>query len=236
MDLLSIFGNLASIISLLDGLRKKQCDTIDYQQKENTIIYQSRPEMKIMEYKNHLARLKYGTKKPCDIELFLAHIQHIEVDGSKNKPKVKAFYNSDHFDQNEWCCVIYTLKNVGKTDINSLDIICLFKRDTCIFPVDNAKCFADKHLLNYSECYDKKIRTGETITLKLCYHKDAIITGGVSALLHIGMVDDNGRYWVQPLFAPIDKVYESRQVLQKKYMEELTITTAEECFANPTLW
>lgn len=136
----------------------------------------------------------------------------------------------------EWCCVIYSFKNVGKTNISVLDIICNYKRDTCIFPCAEAMKYAERNLLNYSYCYDRKIRIGDTTTVKICYHKDAIITGIFSAILSVGMRDDNGKYWTQPLFAPQNKVYDSRPISPKDYTEELRYDIAEECFRKPWLW
>ena len=109
-------------------------------------------------------------------------------------------------------------------------------KDTCIIPADRATWYAENHILNYSECYDRKIRVGSSITLKFCYHKDAIIAGPISAIIHIGIVDDNGRHWVQPLFAPENKIYPSRAISAKEYSAEMDVRIAERCFANPGLW
>ena len=128
------------------------------------------------------------------------------------------------------------IKTGQLTDINSLEIVCTFMKDTCVFPAAKAKWYAENHLLNYSECYDRKIRVGSSITLKFCYHKDAIIAGPISAIIHIGIVDDNGRHWVQPLFAPENKIYESRSISAEEYAAEMDVRIAEKCFANPALW
>lgn len=50
------------------------------------------------------------------------------------------------------------------------------------------------------------------------------------------MIDDNGRYWTQPLFAPQDKIYDSRMISPKEYIEQTRTTLAEECFKKPWLW
>lgn len=156
MEPLSIIGDITSIISSLHDLgndKKESSENKHYKQEE---IHHSRPKFDITEYKDYLSRTNYGIKKPCDIELFVAHIQSVSVRGKKKDPIVDAYYKSEHFNPEEWCCVIYTHKNAGKTDVSSLDIICNYMKDTCIFPVDRASWYADNHLLNYSECYDKK--------------------------------------------------------------------------------
>ena len=74
------------------------------------------------------------------------------------------------------------------------------------------------------------------MSLKICYLEDVIMPGMVSAPMSIGMIDDNGRYWTQPLFAPQDKVYDCRSISVKEYREQLRTDTAEECFKKPWLW
>ena len=236
MDLLSIVGDITSIVSSLHDFRKDRKESSESKQNKREEVHHYRPEFDIVEYKDYLARPRYGTKKPCDIELFVASIQSVSVRGEKKAPVVDAYFKNEHLNPDEWCCVIYTLKNMGKTNINSLDIICNFMKDTCIFPAAKANWYAENHLLNYSECYDRKIRVGSSITLKFCYHKDAIIAGPYSAIIHIGIVDDNGRYWVQPLFAPENKIYESRAISAEEYAAEKDVCIAEWCFANPALW
>ena len=85
-------------------------------------------------------------------------------------------------------------------------------------------------------CFDKKIRVGETITVKFCYHKERIINGTLSAIMSIGLEDCNGRHWMQPLFAPTEKIYDSRMVSYKDYISEVRVDAAIECFKNPMLW
>ena len=150
--------------------------------------------------------------------------------------QINAHYKEEHLNSDEWCCVIYTFKNAGKTDISSMDIIWHFQQSSCIFPADETRQWAEGNLLNYAYCYDKKIRVGDTVSMKVCYHKDAIIPGLISATISIGMIDDNGRYWTQPLFAPQDKLYDSRAISPKDYIEQTRTDMAEECFKKPWLW
>lgn len=221
--------------------RKEQREDAIAVKEEQKEIFQSRPEMDIIEYKNYLSRPGYGIKQKCDIEIFVAHIDHVSVvgNGKKGRKKrewVRAHFTPEDLNSSEWCCVMYTLKNVGKTDISTTNIICNYQRDTCIFPCALVEIFIENNALNYSECFDKKIRSGATVSLKICYHKDRVITSMMSATLSIGMHDANGNYWQQPLFAPADRVYDSRQVAWKEYRAELLPDSAIECFKNPMMW
>lgn len=220
---------------LLDKRKEKREDRLEAR-KERIAIFQNRPEMAVVDYKDYISRTGYGIKQTCDIDLFVAHIDNVTTTGNKKNDVVYAHYRDEDFESKDWCCVIYTLKNAGKTDISSLDIICNFKRDTCIFESENAKKWAADNLLNYWYCYDKKVRVGETVTIKFCYHKDHVITGPISAIMSIVMQDDNGRYWTQPLFAPLEKLYDSRQISYKEYRDDISTEIAEECFKRPYLW
>lgn len=204
--------------------------------KEEKEIFSNRPELEIVEYKDYLSHVGYGVKQKCDIEVFVAGIKNVAINGSGKYRVVCPHYRKEDFNSNDWCAVIYTFRNSGKTDISSLNVICNYKRDTCIFPCNSAERWASENVLNYSYCYDKKIRVGETITVKFCYHKDHILCGTFSANMSIGMEDDYKRHWVQPLFAPQDKIYNSEKTTYKNYMQEIRTDMAEKCFKNPCLW
>ncbi len=72
--------------------------------------------------------------------------------------------------------------------------------------------------------------------MKICYYKDVIMPGMFSAPISIGMIDDNGHYWMQPLFAPQDKICDSRMISPKEYIEQTHTILAEECFKKTWLW
>lgn len=231
---------LGAVITLLTTLvlerrKEKREDQLEAK-KAQLEAFQNRPEMQIVDFKDYLSRTGYGIKQKCDIALFVARIDNVTLEGPKKKPIVCAHYRDDHLNSSDWCCVIYSLKNAGKTDISTLHMIWHFQQSSCIFPADYARQYAEGNILNYAQCYDTKIRAGDTITLKVCYHKDAIIPGMFSTPFSIGMIDDNGRYWTQSLFAPQQKVYDSRSISPKEYIDQKQTKIAEECFKKPWLW
>lgn len=233
----AVAGGAVTLLTtlLLDRRKEKREDRLASKKLQRE-VFQTRPEMQIVDFKDYISRTGYGIKQKCDIELFVAHIEKTTVEDKKKQVIVRARYKKEHLNQGEWCCVMYTFKNVGKTDISTMDIIWHFQQSSCIFPADEARQWADGNLLNYSFCYDKKIRAGEGVTMKICYHKDAIILDMFSATISLGMIDDNGRYWTQPLFAPQDKLYDSRAITPKEYTEQTRIDVAKECFRKPWLW
>ena len=233
----AIFGGVITYITsfILEKRKEKREDRIEAR-KERKLIFENRPELEIVDYKDYIKRTGYGTKQKCDINIVVAHIENVLVSGEKKGQRVEAQYRMEDFNPEEWCCAIYTFKNVGRTDISAMDIICNYKKDTCIFDCDNSVSFAANHLLNYSVCFDKKIKVGETVTVKFCYHKDRVISGMLSSIMSVGLEDSHGRHWIQPLFAPTEKIYDSRMVSYKEYITEIREDSAIECFKNPMLW
>lgn len=233
----AVVGALSGgLVSLLLEKRKEKREDKKENLKAKKEAYENRPEFAVADYKDYTSRVGYGIKQTCDIEVLVIPIENVTITDNNKKMIVNAHYNEEYLNQNDWCCVIYTFKNVGKTDVSSFSIICNYQRDTCILPCDRAEFWARNNMLNYSEIYDQKIRVGETISVKFCYHKDGIITGSISAIMSLGMEDDNERYWLQPLFAPNNKLYDSFAVTRSKYMSEIKTDVAEECFKKPWLW
>lgn len=235
-----VIAVVSSVIGGIIGFFFEQCKEKRVEQKrkdeKEKEIIQNRPEMEIVDYKDYLSRPGYGIKQKSDIDVFVADIHKIVTTGESNSDMVYAYYRESDLVKKDWCCVIYTFKNMGKTDISIFDLICNYKRDTCIFNSNYVEMFTAANVLNYRVCYDKKIRVGESITVKLCYHKEHIGESSFSANMCIGMEDDNGRYWLQPLFSPNDKLYDSYSVTYKEYRDEIRIEKSEECFKKPWLW
>lgn len=224
------------LVSLLLDKRKERREDKKESQKAKKEAHKTRPEFEIADYKDYTARVGYGIKQPCDIEVLVIPIEDVTITDNNKKEIVNAHYNEEYLNQTDWCCVIYTFKNVGKTDVFSFSVICNYQRDTCILPCGKADFWVKNNMLNYSEIYDQKIRVGDTISVKFCYHKDNIITGSFSAIMSLGMEDDNGIYWLQPLFAPSKKLYDSHPINRSSYMSEINTDAAEECFKKPWLW
>ncbi|MBD5157581.1 MAG: hypothetical protein HDT13_08115 [Butyrivibrio sp.] len=232
-----VSGAVTLIINLISFIIKERSNNKKAKKTERKENFINRPEIDIVDFKNYISRTRYGIKQKCDIELFVAHIENVLVEDKYKNSPVYAYYNTKEFsDISNWCCCIYTFENKGKTDISTLYIVCNAKKNTCIFPSDESIEFMENNFLNYSYCYDRKIRVGEKITVKLCYYKKQICSGIFSAIMSIDMEDDNGCYWTQPWFAPNDKVYDSRRITYKDFREEIRKDSAEECFRNPFLW
>lgn len=229
----AIIGSaITGVITIICELVKTRYQDKKEKIKESTEIFSNRPELKIVDYKNYIDNPGRNINENCDVDIFISPIDRVTI----SDQYIEANYNLNYFNRDDWCCVIYTLKNVGKTDISNFDFMTTNKRTSCLFCSDYAIEFAKDGLLNYSYCFDEKIRVNETFTLKICYYKDKIATGMFSATVSIGMVDSFHRYWQQPLFAPYEKIYDSYKVDGQKYFTDIKTDDAEECFRKPYLW
>lgn len=65
-------------------------------------------------------------------------------------------YKEEHLNLDEWCCIIYTFKNAGKTHISMMDNLFVASSNFRVFPTDEARSWAEGNLLNYVYCYDKQ--------------------------------------------------------------------------------
>ena len=229
----SIFGAISGgIVNWILEKRKERREDKKEKEKENKKVYENRPGLDIVEYKDYIERPGYGIKKECDINIFLAKIANVVID----EDIVKAEFYDEHFNQEEWCCVIYTFRNMGKTDIQCINPVCNSKKDTILYDASQVKEFSAYGLINYSVWFEKKLRVGETFTMKVCFHKSCVITGMFSALMSMVLQDDNGRYWSQPIFVPNEKIYNSNRISHKEYRERILANSAIECFRKPWLW
>ena len=57
-----------------------------------------------------------------------------------------------------------------------------------------------------------------------------------SAMISIWLMDINNRVWLQPLFAPHNKIYNSKKKTWKDFQSDNNIEMAIKCFINPMLW
>lgn len=202
----AIIGAVAGgITTLILDKRKEIREDKREKEKEKKRVYEKRPQLRVVEYKEYLSRPGHKLKKDCDINLFMTKMQNVSVESNV----ITAHYNEKFFNKEEWCCVIYEFMNEGKTDIQNIRPICTYKKDTMLCSVDEANLILKHGLLKYSTLFDRKIRAGESFTMRVCYHKDCIVAGMISAIMVMGMEDCNNRFWEQPLFTPNEKIYDT---------------------------
>ena len=111
----AVAGGIVTLLTTLalDKRKEKREDRLEAKKLQRE-AFQNRPEMQIVDFKDYIVRTGYGVKQKCDIELFVAHIETVTVEGKKKRAIVRAHYKEEHLNPDEWCCVMYTLKNSGK--------------------------------------------------------------------------------------------------------------------------
>ncbi len=217
--IVSIVGVIVSILGIIIPVilaksKEKRENKIN-KKKEQQLIFEQRPEFSIEEYKNYLDRPGYGIKQKCDIGVFLSFVVNETKEGCKNLN-----LREDDFVKENWCCIFYKIKNIGKTDIKYIDIVSNQKRVIGVFNSENIE-HVDKTFINYCESLDRIVKVNEEITLKICFNKDRILHSLISANLCLGIIDENDHYWMQPLFVPDKKLYNSYRVNKKDYLERV---------------
>ncbi len=177
---------------------------------------------------------KYRETKKTDGCVILCPI----TDYQKNK-RLEFYYSSDVLDCKKWVCVEYVLKNTGYTEIDHIYVSTNLQKQTSLFDVLNESYkygYYNKYL-NYDVYIEKTIKMQEMMTLKICYPKNEIVVSNMgTAQLTIWLVDINGNWWSQPLFAPYNLLKNSKRSSLAEYKEDTDVKSAYKCFKNPLLW
>ena len=128
------------------------------------------------------------------------------------------------------------IKNIGKSDIECLDIASADKRRVILTNYDSLESLVKHKAVYYSECYDKKIRAGEKIKIRFYYLKGKEPYSVMCATLLFLFEDSNHNYWEQPYFYDRDNVYSPHGISYKEFRITVMPDDAYECFEDPKLW
>lgn len=137
----------------------------------------------------------------------------------------------------EVVCYDYVFENIGKNAATQFSIVINSQKSASIFDYEDKNEWMEKHFINYSSLYDQgTIEPGESIKLRIGYHKDLQFSSCFSATFSILYKDEYGNYWEQPFFERQGKLYEPFKITYKDYLNMVTTQKAMECFENPLLW
>ena len=219
------------LVTLLLDKRKELRDDKKEREIEEKRIYEERPELEIIEYKEFVDSSSSDELEHCDINVFLTEMKDVCVEGDS----VTAQYREELFNKEEWCSVIYHFRNTGRTDIRCVSPICVCKKNMMMCDTAKTQIILEHGILNYSTMYDRKIRVGDTFSMKVSCHKEYIPGGENFAIMIMDIEDCNSVFWEQPLFFPTDKIYESYKITHKKFRDSFLADSAIECFKKPWL-
>jgi hypothetical protein len=132
----------------------------------------------------------------------------------------------------------FVFKNIGKTDISNFWISTNIPRGTALFNFYSARYYraVEKGILSYRVCYDKIIRPGDEVTIRILSISNRRQAGTIEAALNFWICDCNGRWWSQAFFFPEPKVYTAQESSNKEFNDYTSEDVGLSCFRNPYMW
>lgn len=193
-------------------------------------INDERPRLEIVSFKENQP---YVASTKSDLDVLVLRIESVNI--RENTPEF--IYDEKALDLNNLITFDYELKNIGLTEIDNITIGCNYQRDTMITDVNHRDPIINHRYLSYdATCRKRFIKSGDQFTLRVCYLKDKVINGALSASLSIYMEDINGRVWQQPLFAPTNETGDSNAISYKQFKDSIDTNLAENCFTGRKYW
>lgn len=227
----SIIGGLISGLFTFIGVKL----TIGYDNKKKSEeelrkAIEDRPRLELVSFKD-INDLKEDKK----IDLCALHIVIKKI--NTNEFGTRFFYDKSSTNFNNLVSIEYTFRNVGKTEIDLVTLCTNFTKSTSLFDLERSNSYIAENMLNYKVDSSKRfIKSNDTITIRIFYNKNEVISGTLSAPISIYMLDIYGKYWEQPLFAPDKETDNSRLVSSREFRDNYDINTAEKCFRGELYW
>ena len=175
---------------------------------------------------------KNNSDNNINMEIFIGTFK---VEYSKEK-EYKINYSQNIKNKKNHCYKDIIIKNIGKSDIECLDIVSTNKKGLILCDYNSLNDLVDNKLICYDYCYDKKIRVGESIKIRIYYEYNKQPHLMWSSTLAFLFEDQNHNYWEQPFFYEKDNIYAPYEISYKELKKAVTTDDAYECFEHPWLW
>lgn len=166
------------------------------------------------------------------MEIFIGTFK---VEYNKEK-EYKISYSQNIKNKENHCYKDIVIKNIGKSDIECLDIVSTNKKGLILCDYNSLNDLVDNKLICYDYCYDKKIRVGESIKIRIYYEYNKQPHLMWNSTLAFLFEDQNHNYWEQPFFYEKDNIYAPYEISYKELKKAVTTDDAYECFEHPWLW
>ena len=193
--------------------------------KEKRRQYENKAELKIISVNDN-------NNNP-DMEVFLAPFK---VDYSNGFKNFQIVYPKDIKDRTKHKYKEFIIKNVGKSDINELDICATFKNHNVLVNYESLDTMVDEKVVDYSYCYDKKIMKNEKLVIRIYYLEGLQICHPISCTLAILFKDSFNNSYEQPFWYEKDNLYPPRPINYKEYHNYITSEDAYYWFEHPYMW
>ena len=229
----SILGGLIGGLFTFFGVKLTLKHEKEKEQKEIlTKAEENKPRLEVIKYFDFDTTANKKTVNN-DCNVLLLNIEKFEDDNGRPR----FFYNKEALNSNKLVYVEFELKNTGLTEIEDVCITSNVPKNMVAIELERKEFYINENLLNYKVWANKRyIKPGKSITIRIYYIKEQIISGLISYPLTIWLRDINGRYWEQNFGSPNNDVEKSRLSNRKQFMEQTDIETAIECFRKPHLW
>lgn len=175
--------------------------------KEANERYRDKPELIV-------DKCKVENEEDIDMKLIVAKFK---VDENENFK-----YSEEYKNKSEYIFKDFIFKNIGKTAIESLYIASTYKKDTSLLEFEYGEYLMEKGIINYGCMWDKKIFPEGELKVRLYFHKDIVISSGLSCAFIIQFNDSNGKYWEQPFFENKYNLYSPRELSHKEYKDNIS--------------
>lgn len=178
--------------------------------KQQAII-DNRPELEIISHKEYFNESGYFEDEDTQIDALFIY----------QKLPIEKYNKKENFARVE-----YVFRNIGKSVIESVDLLACNNMVNLVNISSKKISLCENSLFDFKKhiIYSvKKIHTGDTIKVRIWYHKDHIIeSSGISYLLQLILKSFDKRYWYQNFGAP-DCILEESELLKdkRKYYKEI---------------
>ncbi len=206
----AIVGGLIAIVASIVTYRMQRKDAEKKEIREN---FKNKAELSINEwFKDNGDNTKEIYVIPCP------YIAKLNNEGFIDTEIPKAYSNKEKLKRE----IIY-LENIGKSDINELEIAIADPKNVAILNAKTANDFIKKGLISYGVKLDRKIRIGEAVELIIYYDEKAPIDDVFSASIEIYYRDSINNVCAQPLFIKERKIYEPRLIDYSEWREQVSV-------------
>lgn len=118
---------------------------------------------------------------------------------------------------------VFYLENIGKSDINALEVAVASPKRTALILASSAKTYAKEGFISYGVSDDRTIRPGEALELTLYYiEKDSVINFA-SATLEVYYHDSLNNICAQPFFPEQAKMYPPRAIEYSEWRDQVNV-------------
>lgn len=208
-------GFLSTFNAIYISNKERKERKIDELAREQREQFNNKAELKIV--KNE----KSNKRKP-DIEVFIS--PYITEFKEKNE-HYDAVFPKDILDKSKHKYEDFTLKNIGKSDINYLYVCAANQVNTMLVEYNSLNSWVKDNFAFYSALYQKKILVDEDVVIRIYYLENYKASFTFSTAISLLFEDEYRHLWAQSFFYE-SEILEVPYKIDYKYLREHTTTDA----------